>query len=306
MRQRAAALGLVALAALGTLAALGRAANKTKLDPESERFYLSARLIMTKEEDKIFKRLPDAETRKEFIADFWEKRDPDPETPDNEFRTEFESRVAYANKRFKEGGRGMNTDRGRIYILMGPPDKFEEYLNHEETSSRGSILWWIYYDHQLGVELVDEKGDGSYRIRDITGDFFGAMEMNKLGQWVGPDSVFRKRIIDFDLKYDKPHGEIVVDIPAKSLLFKENDEGRLQVDLVFKFYVYEREGEGKTTFTEERSFAMPVREEETTKTVSFRFGWPLPPGKNFVDVLVSGKAKNSGKVRKIFEVKAAP
>lgn len=306
MRQSAAALCLLAAAGLAAFAASGRAADKMKMDPESEKFYLSARLIMTKEEDKIFKRLPDAETRREFIADFWDKRDPDPGTPDNEFRTEFESRVAYVNKRFKEGGLGMNSDRGRIYILMGPPDKFEEFMTHEDPSVRGPILWWIYYNHQLGVELVDEKGNGTYRIRDITGDFFGAMEMNKLGQWVGPDSVFRKRIIDFGLKYDKPKGEIVVNVPAKSLLFKENEEGRLQVDLVFKFYLYEREGEGKTTFIEEKSFVMPVRDEEGTKTVSFRFAHPLPPGKNFVDVLISGKARNSGKVRKIFEVKAAP
>ncbi len=305
MRQRSTALCLMALASLAVIAAPGRAGGKDKLDPESEKFYLTARLIMTKEEDRIFKRLPDAETRREFIRDFWDKRDPDPDTEENEFRTEFESRVAYANKRFKEGGRGMNSDRGRIYILMGPPDKFEEFMTHGDPTVRGPILWWIYYDHQLGVELVDEKNTGTYRIRDITGDFFGAMEMNKLGQWVGPDSVFRKRIIDFGVKYDKPQGEIVVTIPTKSLLFKENEEGRLQVDLVFKFYVYEREGEGKTSFTEERSFVMPVSAEETTKTVAFRFARPLAAGKTFIDVLISGKAKNSGKVRKIFEVKAA-
>ena len=71
------------------LAANALTAAKPKLDPESAKFYQSARLIMTKEETKIFKHLPDADSRKEFIADFWLKRDPDPDTPDNEFRTEF-------------------------------------------------------------------------------------------------------------------------------------------------------------------------------------------------------------------------
>ena len=77
---------LTVFVGLAALAATVLAAAKPKLDPESEKFYQTARLIMTKEETKIFERLPDAASRKEFIADFWLKRDPDPDTPDNEYK----------------------------------------------------------------------------------------------------------------------------------------------------------------------------------------------------------------------------
>jgi GWxTD domain-containing protein len=291
-----AVLGLVTLRG-------GPAGADDKLDPESEKFYQSARLIMTGEETKIFKRLPDAESRKEFIQDFWDKRDPNPETEENEFRTEFEQRVEYANKRFREGGRGMNSDRGRIYIFMGPPDKFEEFFTHEDPTVRGPILWWIYYKHQLGIEFVDERNNGQYKIRETTGDFFGAMELFKLGQWVGPDSVFKKRTVDFKLKYDAPAQELVVLFPAKYLLFRENDEGKLQVDLDFRFYIYEDEGAKREVFSDSRSFFTADVEIEKSGDISFRFARPLKPGKNFVDVIIKGREGAKGKIRKIFGIK---
>jgi len=292
------------VAGLG-LAALrgGPGGTDGKLDPESEKFYQIARLIMTSEETKIFKRLPDAESRKEFIQDFWDKRDPNPDTEENEFRTEFEQRVEYANKRFHEGGRGMNSDRGRIYIFMGPPDKFEEFFTHEDPTVRGPILWWIYYKYSLGIEFVDERNNGQYKIRETTGDFFGAMELFKLGEWVGPDSVFKKRAVDFKLKYDASAKELVVLIPAKYLLFRENDEGKLQVDFDFRFYIYENEGTKREVYSDSRSFVTADTEIEKSGDVSFRFARPLKPGKNFVDVVIKGREGAKGKIRKIFDIK---
>ncbi|MGZ4886598.1 MAG: GWxTD domain-containing protein [Candidatus Aminicenantales bacterium] len=284
-----------------------RGGAKTKLDPESEKFYKSARLIMSGEENKIWNHLLDAESRKEFIKDFWEKRDPDPDTEENEFKREFDNRVAYANKHFMEGGLGMNTDRGRIWILMGPPDKFEEFMTHEEdTTFRGPMLWWIYYDHALGIEFIDERNTGQYKIRQYTGDFFEAMELYKLAQWVGPDSVFKKRTVKFALKYDARAKEIVVLIPGKNLLLRENDEGKLQVDLDFKFYIYENEGTKKEIFTDSKTFVTSDVEVEKSGDIAFRFPYTLKPGKNFVDVIIKGKAGSKGMVRKIFEVKATP
>jgi GWxTD domain-containing protein len=299
--------GIIVLAVLAMLgcvsAGRGSAASGDKLDPESEKFYKTARLIMSGEETKIFKRLPDAESRKEFIKDFWEKRDPDPDTPENEYKNEFEARIEYANKRFIEGGPGMNTDRGRIYIFMGPPDKFEEYPTHGDPEIRGPILWWVYYNFNLGIEFVDEKGNGQYKLRQYTGDFFEAMDLFKLGQWVGPDSVFKKRAVKFDLKYDPSRKELELIFPAKDILFKENDQGKLQVDLDFKIYVYPDEGASKETYNESGSFVVTNQDLEGMKTISFRFAHALKPGKNFVDVIAKGKPGTTGKVRRIFEIK---
>jgi GWxTD domain-containing protein len=298
--------GLVVLLALAGLALPAAARAQDMKDPakESKEFYKTARLIMTSQESKIWKHLPDEASRQEFIRDFWAKRDPDPDTEENEFKAEFEGRIDYANKHFREGGLGMNTDRGRIYIFMGPPDKFEEFYTHEDTSIRGPILWWIYYADRLGIEFVDERGYGTYKIRQYDGDFFGAMQdMVKLGQWVGPDSVFRKRIVDFDLDYDTDAKAIDLSIPAKNLLLKENDEGAFQVDLDFIFYIYGDEGRTKDTVRESRTFIATVREVDELKTVPFRFDVPLKRGTNFVDVIIKGKTRNSGKVRRIFEIK---
>jgi GWxTD domain-containing protein len=114
MKLRRVLLVLGMMAALGSaVRGGGRGTAGTKMDAESEKFYQLARLIMTSEESKIFKLLPDAEARKEFIKDFWDKRNPDPDSPTNTFKTEYEGRVAYANKHFREGGLGLNTDRGR-------------------------------------------------------------------------------------------------------------------------------------------------------------------------------------------------
>ncbi len=293
-----------ALAGAALVAAAAFAAGQAKPGPESEKFLKSARLIMSGEEYKIWKRLPDEESRQEFIKDFWEKRDPDPTTDTNEFKTEFESRVAYANKHFLEGGPGMNTDRGRIYIFMGPPDKFEEFLqNQVDSSNRGALLWWSYFDNQLAVEFIDEKGDGRYRINRYVGDFFGAMELFKLGQWVGPDSVFKKREVKFGLSYDAAAKEIVVTFPAKVLLLREAEDGAFRVDLDFIFYIYENEGAKREVYTESKSYVTRDVEYEKSGDVPFRFARPLPPGKNFIDVIVKGREGSKGKVRKIFDIK---
>ncbi len=292
------------LIAFAALAATGLFAAKPKLDPESEKFYRTARLIMTKEEDRIFKRLPDAPSRQEFIADFWLKRDPDPDTPLNEYRQDFDARVEFVNKRFnKEGGPGYNTDRGRVYIFMGPPTKIEEFPPQTGSSIQGFTYWWSYYDDRLAVEFQDEKGSGRFRITDYEGDFFGAMDLMKLGRWVRADDVFSKRFFKFETIYEPDAREIVVRLPAKSLMFKENDAGGLQADLRFRIYVYGDEGATKESFLDARSAVTTVAEIDGLKNVEFRFARALGPGTNFVDVIIQGPEGMKGKIRQVFEIK---
>jgi GWxTD domain-containing protein len=294
------------LLALAAVATVSLAAQKSQLDPVSAKFYQTARLIMTKEETKIFQRLPDAESRKEFIADFWLKRDPDPDIPGNEYKKEFEARVDYVTKRFnKEGGPGYNTDRGRVYLFMGPPDKVEEFFPEPGSSVRGSTFWWSYYDDRMAVEFTDEKGTGRYRITDMDGDFFGAMDLMKLGRDVRADDVFSKKFVKFETAYDAVAREIEVRLPAKGLMFRENDEGRLQVDLRFLIYIYPDGGAGRESFSDARSVVTTDAELETMKTVALRFARPLAPGTNYVDVIVMGKEGMKGKIRQIFEIKVA-
>jgi len=81
-----------------------------------------ARYLLTAQQRQDFERLSDPVSRSEFITEFWRAHDPHPETPENEFREEFERRVAYADVRLgQDETRGSLTDRGMIFVLLGPP-----------------------------------------------------------------------------------------------------------------------------------------------------------------------------------------
>ena len=175
--------------------------SKIDLDPASQDFYEYARLIMTKQEKDIFKYLPDKESREEFIKDFWAKRDPDSETEENEFKEEFFRRINYANKRFREGIPGWKTDRGRIYIYLGPPDKIDQRPYINDPAVKGLILWG-YYRYRLGIEFIDRTGDGSYSLNRQVGAAGGLLEVierAKFGQIYSGEGNLGQIFSDFKL-----------------------------------------------------------------------------------------------------------
>ena len=135
--------------------------------------------IITKEEKKAFEQLKTDEERENFIENFWRRRDPNPDTEENEYREEYYERIAYANERFASGIPGWMTDRGRIYIAWGKPDSVESYptggfYDRPTWEGGGSTTTYPYevwfYRHLDGVgdgieiEFVDPTGTGEYRI----------------------------------------------------------------------------------------------------------------------------------------------
>ena len=85
------------------------------------------RWIITDEEKKAFMQLSNEEEREQFIESFWDRRNPNPDSEDNEFKDEHYRRIEYANEHFAAGMPGWMTDRGRIYIVFGPPDEIESH-----------------------------------------------------------------------------------------------------------------------------------------------------------------------------------
>lgn len=80
------------------------------------------RFLMASSDRDDYARRFETSSRSEFVAAFWKSRDPTPETPENEFRQEFERRVAFADAQFAQGEtRGSLTDRGMVFVLLGPP-----------------------------------------------------------------------------------------------------------------------------------------------------------------------------------------
>jgi len=296
---------LFAFLVLGILSCGG--ARKIALDPESRDFYETTKLIMTKHEKAIFNHLPDKESREEFIHDFWAKRDSDPDTEENEFKEEFLRRIEYANLHFKEGPPGWKTDRGRIYIYLGPPDKVDEIFTHleydyKDEKIRGSILFWIYYRYNLGIKFVDKSGIHHFTLdpySGIIGDLLNAIEMAKLG--VSIEDIFTKKFMNFNVEFNREKKEIVITIPVKFLTFIEK-EGLLKADFEFEFHIYEKEGLWKDKFKEIKSFAKPEDEVLELEYIIFTFPYDLNPGKYYFDVIVIGK-EGIGKARKIFVIK---
>src|SRR5207245_1544069 len=98
------------------------------------------RYLLTMNEDEAYRALATDADRAAFISRFWTSRDPLPATPDNELRTQFYRRVAEANRLFMESPvAGWKTDRGKIYILLGPPDEQERV--GDPQSAHESIVW---------------------------------------------------------------------------------------------------------------------------------------------------------------------
>src|SRR5215831_16748224 len=135
--------------------------------------------IITDEERAAFKRLQTDEEREQFIEQFWLRRDPTPDTLENEFKEEHYRRIAYANENFASGIPGWKTDRGRIYITYGPPDEKESHPSGgsyerppEEgggTTSTFPFEQWRYrYIEGIGtdiiIEFVDPTMSGEYRM----------------------------------------------------------------------------------------------------------------------------------------------
>jgi len=277
--------------------------GRVALDPQSKNFYEYARLIMTKPEKDIFLLLPDPESRREFIADFWAKRDPDPDTEENEFKEEFFSRIEFVNRRFIEGIPGWKTDRGRIYIYLGPPDKIEQrpFINRPDIKG---LIWWGYYKYRLGIEFVDKNGDGRYslgRQMGASGGLLEVIEKAKFGQIYDDKGDFGTVFSRFKVDYNQNDKEIIVAIPIESLSF-ESAESKLKAEFDFEFFIYERRGTESIRFKRQKTFETTEEEVLDLEEIILTFPYDLMPGEYYFDVVVMVKPK-IGKVRKIFKIK---
>lgn len=135
--------------------------------------------IITDEERTAFKRLATDDEREQFIEQFWLRRDPSPDSQENEYKEEHYRRIAYANERFASGIPGWKTDRGRIYITFGPADEVESHPSGgtyerpiEEgggTTSTFPFEKWRYrwiegVGQDIMIEFVDTTMTGEYRM----------------------------------------------------------------------------------------------------------------------------------------------
>ena len=137
------------------------------------------RWIITDEELSAFKKLSNNAERDTFIEGFWQRRDPTPDTAENEYKEEHYRRIAYANEHFAAGMPGWRTDRGRIYIMYGPPTSIDSHPMggpYQRSAEEGGgqtetfpfEVWRYRYLEGIGqeieIEFVDDCGCGSYEM----------------------------------------------------------------------------------------------------------------------------------------------
>ncbi len=126
--------------------------------------------IISDEERKAFKQLSNDEERDQFIEAFWQRRDPTPDTEENEFKEEHYRRIEYANEHFAAGIPGWKSDRGQMYIKFGPADEIESHPSggtYErpmeegggETSTFPFEQWRYRYIEGIGQEVIIEFVD---------------------------------------------------------------------------------------------------------------------------------------------------
>jgi len=126
--------------------------------------------IITDEERAAFKQLSNDEERDQFIEAFWQRRDPTPDTEENEYKEDHYARIAYANEHFPAGIPGWKTDRGRIYIMFGKADEVESHPSggtYERPMEEGGgststfpfETWRYRYLEGIGQEVIIEFVD---------------------------------------------------------------------------------------------------------------------------------------------------
>jgi len=161
-----------------------RKANAKALKIELSKTYRKwldedVRWIITDEEKYTFMQLSNDEERDQFIEAFWQRRDPTPDTEENEFKEEHYRRIAYANEHYAAGIPGWKTDRGRIYIVFGPADEIDSHPSGGTydrpmdegggTTSTFPFEQWRYrYLEGIGqeviIEFVDSCTCGDYHM----------------------------------------------------------------------------------------------------------------------------------------------
>jgi GWxTD domain-containing protein len=135
--------------------------------------------IITPEELAAWKKLKTEEEREAFRKIFWDLRDTDPDTEENEYRTAYYERFAYVNEHYTSGRPGYLTDRGRIYLIHGKPDEIEShpsggsyvmpsYQGGDTITAYPFEIWFYRHVADVGsgieLEFVDRSGSGDYRL----------------------------------------------------------------------------------------------------------------------------------------------
>jgi GWxTD domain-containing protein len=236
-----------------------------KLDPANAEFLSKVRYIITRKERKIFLELPDSE-KEQFIKEFWERRDPDPDTEENEFKMEYFNRIERATELFMgEAWPGWITDRGKIYVLFGPPT---ERIRYPMAVDRYSGCREICYYGAFPVVFVDSSCTGIYSL--VTYDLTDIRELNLMymQELSKAQDTFSKENRFFDFRWrvkkeivedNRVEGTITIEMPYGDIWYKSEGD---MLKTVLDVHLELKDFEGSLIWEHEEAFEIAIKEAE--------------------------------------------
>jgi GWxTD domain-containing protein len=272
------------------------------MPPQDKQFLSEVRYLISKKESKIFRNTP-PEERKKFIEEFWKVRDPDPSNEENEFRDEYYRRIEQANHLFREGSQGWLSDRGRIYILLGDPERRDVYPSGYTFYDPPVEIWYYGY---FPVIFVDYHREGIYRLEAGSARKLSILNLAQLQ--LKPQGIARNvRQFDFDLtiQYRAPgEAKLLMDIPYRVTNLFQNQKNKF-FETTIKLTVRVTGESGETVLEKEELRPISIPEDmlaQLGKNYSLEFYFQLPPGKYSAQVILENTA-DKRQARKEIKIK---
>jgi GWxTD domain-containing protein len=241
------------------------------LDPESRAFLSKVRFIITKQERKIFLSLAPSE-RENFIEEFWKKRDPDPDTEENEFKEQYFNRIEEANRLFRdEGPQGWLQDRGRIYILLGPPDNREVYPKGYTFYGKPTEIWYYGF---FPIVFIDQTWNGNYKLEPLSARHIS--EINKAQMELKPKVKAKEVVFDFNLRVKKVKEDemlIQIEVPYKNIWFAEK-ENNLETILELSVEIFD--SFEKKVWKHQKTYPISLTKENLEEIIGKSYSIEIP------------------------------
>ncbi len=263
------------------------------IPPDERQFLSEVRYIISKKESKIFKKTP-PEERQQFIEEFWKVRDPDPTTEENEYRDEYYRRIDQANHLFQEGSQGWLSDRGRILILLGEPERRDVYPTGYSFYEPPVEIWFY---GTFPVVFVDTHREGMYRLDP--GSARRISMINNAQMQLKPQGIDRNvRLFDFALTAQATgpgQAMLRIEVPYRVTNLVLNDATRTY-GTQLKLSVRITTGAGATVLEKEEMHPVTVSDDmlkQLGKTIVIEFPVQLPAGRYTARVTLENTADKS-------------
>jgi len=253
---------LLLLACAPVLFACAGAKLPKNMEEKHKQFLSEARYTISGQERRIFLNLPPSE-RDAFIEEFWKKRDPDPATEANEYKDEYYKRIEEANHLFTDGtSQGWLEDRGRIYILLGPPWERYVYPRGQTFYGKPTEIWYYGF---FPIAFIDDDWNGTYDLDPLSVQQISMI--NKAQMEFKPQIPPEKTLFDFRIRVNNAkEGKvlILIEIPYRNLWFSAED-GRLKTGLELKLRVFDKSEAVVWDFKE--TYTIEKTEEDLKKVI---------------------------------------